>query len=515
MSITPNALFHADCLDLMQRLGTECIDLVYLDPPYPSAPDPSPKENGSPDWRRRLSWVCQQSKRVLKATGVLYFHTQPQWLFFVRLLLNQVFGEKFYHDEIVWQPKSRPLQMSRSRADYDVIVCYTKSDISIRKPVLRSLTRDESLQRFTKSDERGPFTLTSLTGPIDRPNLRFAWRGMVPAPGQSWRFNLERLEELETEGRVYRDCSSPVPKLKSYLTEHPGIEIGNIWTDIPRLSPQSSEAVNFSTQKPLGLIERLLHRSSEQGSVVLDPFCGSGTTIVAAERHHRKWITCDNSKEAVEISLQRLQGESQVSGEPNYVFDAEDLKKYPVKSKGFERLAIRLSDFNPSIQFEYIINRPVPFEESQHFEFKEIKSPRGAIDNVVNASDEYAVGFLNSEGGSILWGIRDDRIVVGVQLNSEQRDILKRNVLNKLATIQPAIDPSEFQITIHEIHDEHGGKITDLCVVELTVPASDSDEPYYTSSGQLFVKLNGLNKLLKGPSATQFIRNWAVRKTAR
>jgi hypothetical protein len=181
----------------------------------------------------------------------------------------------------------------------------------------------------------------------------------------------------------------------------------------------------------LGLLERLLQKGSHEGEVVLDPFCGSGTTILAAERHHRKWIACDISKDAIEISTSRLMNEG--ISVPNFsVGDIEVLRQIPARSARFKRVALRLDDYTALAEFEYTLNHPVHMEETRHFEFKEIKSSAGAVGSIVNTSDEYAVAFLNSEGGRIFWGIRNhDRIVIGVPLNYEQRDKVRRDVHTK------------------------------------------------------------------------------------
>jgi hypothetical protein len=378
------------------------------------------------------------------------------------------------------------------------------------------LTQEELRRKYTEADERGPFALADLTAVVVRPHLQFEWLGLRPPPGRSWRFNAETLTALDNEGRIYRSGPKRPPRLKQYLSESEGVDVGTIWTDIPMLSRASAENTRFPTQKPLGVLERLLQKCSEAGNTVLDPFCGSGTTIVAAERHQRKWIACDSSKEAVELSAKRIikeLGDSQATSFS--IADAEALHQFPIKPRPQSRpVAVRLRDFNSIGQFDFVLNHSVSIEETRHFEFKEVKGTN-AVDTIVNTSDEYAVAFLNSEGGRIYWGIRDnDRVVVGVRLSYQDRDRVRRNVSAKLNEIEPRLDPSQYRIEIHEIHDEHGTAVPDLCIVELIVPASNFSEPYYTAGGEAWVKLDGNKQKLKGRAMTEFIRRKLQGSTA-
>jgi predicted HTH transcriptional regulator len=162
-------------------------------------------------------------------------------------------------------------------------------------------------------------------------------------------------------------------------------------------------------------------------------------------------------------------------------------------------VVVRIEDFPWIGPQEFILNHRVAIEETSHFEFKEIKSGAGAVDIIVNTSDEYAVAFLNSEGGRIYWGIRDkDRMVVGVQFNYQEGDKVRRDVSAKLHQIEPRVDPSKYRVEIHDVHDENGTKAPNLCVVELVVPASGLSEPYYTSGGGARVKVDGNKQRLKG-----------------
>ncbi len=157
-------------------------------------------------------------------------------------------------------------------------------------------------------------------------------------------------------------------------------------------------------------------------------------------------------------------------------------------------------------QIRFVQGQPVPFEETLFYEFKEIKgkNPAGSI---TNTSDEYAVAFLNREGGRIFWGIRDsDRITVGVTLDERQRDDVRTQVSAKLTSIQPAISVEDWQLEFHQIYNLHAETIEDLWVVELLTSPPKERDVFYTNSGELFIKTEGGKQKLLGPQVTEFIR---------
>lgn len=158
-----------------------------------------------------------------------------------------------------------------------------------------------------------------------------------------------------------------------------------------------------------------------------------------------------------------------------------------------------------------LLNKMITLEEDRFHEFKEIKgkNPFGAIQNT---ADEYVVAYLNSEGGSIFWGIRNnDRVVCGVYLTYEDRDKLRQNISNKLVSIQPAIDPTAFKVHFHQIIDEEGNSIENLTVLEIVVPRIDSNTLYFTAGNEAFVRIDGIKKKLSGPE----IQDWIVRRMSR
>jgi len=148
------------------------------------------------------------------------------------------------------------------------------------------------------------------------------------------------------------------------------------------------------------------------------------------------------------------------------------------------------TDVPEPAQFRFYVNQPIPIEETRHYEFKEVTG-KNLVSAIINASDEYAVAFLNSGGGHIFWGVRNtDRVAVGVQLNYEQRDRIRRQVWEKLFTIQPATALTKYRVELHPPYDGTE-EILDLYVIELVVPAGDPRTMYTTARGVVFVKTDG------------------------
>lgn len=153
----------------------------------------------------------------------------------------------------------------------------------------------------------------------------------------------------------------------------------------------------------------------------------------------------------------------------------------------------------------FVLGAPVKLEETRTLELKEVKGAN-PVNAIANAADENAVAFLNSEGGTILWGVQDfGRVVVGVALPPGESDRLRQAILAKLHGIQPEIDPTRFRLEIHRIQNAPAG--SDLVVVELVVPRVDHTDPFYTSGGEVFVRLDGAKKKLTGPQLTAWIKH--------
>jgi len=170
--------------------------------------------------------------------------------------------------------------------------------------------------------------------------MMYEWKGW-PCPAKGWRYQVERMAELDAEGRIHYPTHpdgspdhSRRPRLKRYLREQKGPVIGNVWTDVPPVNSQARERTGYPTQKPLALLERIIKASSDPGDMVLDPFCGCATALVAADRLQRDWAGVDLSELAVQLVNDRIADDRGLWGgvtaltEPPRRTDLGDLPNY-------------------------------------------------------------------------------------------------------------------------------------------------------------------------------------------
>ena len=246
--------------------------------------------------------------RVLKPTGSLYLHCDPTASHYLKVILDTIWGAQNYRNEIVWQRTNVHSDSKTWSHVSDVIFFYSKSAQFTWNPVYTPHT-DEYLgtkYRYRDADGR-TYRLDNMTSPNPRPNMMYEWKGF-PFPPNGWRYSKETMARLDAEGRIwYPDSTSKRPQLKRYLDEMPGRLLSNVWTDIPPINSQAAERLGYPTQKPVALLERIISASSNPGDVVLDPFCGCGTTIAAAQKLGRHWIGIDITNLAIALQKYRLQ----------------------------------------------------------------------------------------------------------------------------------------------------------------------------------------------------------------
>jgi site-specific DNA-methyltransferase (adenine-specific) len=249
--------------------------------------------------------------RVLKPTGSLYLHCDPTASHYLKLILDAIFGPKNFRNEIVWKRTSARSDSRRWNRINDVIFFYTKSDkFTWNKQYIEY--DKEYLDKFYRFVEPGTgrrYASDNLTADgTRRGSSGETWRGInVREKGLHWKYTIEKLEELDKQERIiWPQKKDGVPRYKRYLDEMPGLAIQTIITDIPPLSAQSAEKLNYPTQKPEALLERIIKASSNEGELVLDPFCGCGTTISVAERLKRRWIGIDITHLAITLIKNRL-----------------------------------------------------------------------------------------------------------------------------------------------------------------------------------------------------------------
>jgi len=270
--------------------------------------------------------------RALKSTGSLYLHCDPTASHYLKIVLDAVFGIQNFRAEIVWKRySSHGNVFSNYGRIHDILFFYTKGKDYIWNQVYSDY-RAEYVDSYFKHVEPGTnrrYQLQNVLNPNkDRPNLTYEWNGHT----RVWKWTKDKMQELHNQGRLYYS-STGYPRLKQYLDESPGEKVQDIWDDIGSLSHSGDERLGYPTQKPVALLERILQASSREEDVVLDPFCGCGTTIHAAQKLNRSWIGIDITHLAIALQKYRLKHafelvekrDYDVIGEPESLSSARQL----------------------------------------------------------------------------------------------------------------------------------------------------------------------------------------------
>ena len=351
-------LWTGDNLDIMRGMNSESVDLIYLDPPFNSnrnyaapigseaagaafkdtwtlndvdlawhgeiaEPEPSlyaiidaaglAHGKGMKSYLIMMAVRLLEMRRILKDTGSLYLHCDPTASHYLKLLLDSLFAQTNFRSEITWKRTSAHSDGRQGRQQHgrvrDVLLFYTKGNNRTWNQIYTEYAQ-EYVNNFYKhiDPETGRrYRLDNLTGPggATKGNPQYEVMGVT----RYWRYSRERMHELIDEGRIVQTKPGAVPAYKRYLDEMPGVPLQDLWTDINPISSRSKERTGYPTQKPLALLERIIKASSNEGDVVLDPFCGCATACVAAEKLGRQWAGIDISPNALVQVNNRLRKE--------------------------------------------------------------------------------------------------------------------------------------------------------------------------------------------------------------
>jgi len=386
-----NVLYYGDNLEILRRyIENESVDLVYLDPPFNSNQDYNilfAERNGSRaaaqikafedtwHWDKvsaaayqeiveigpaRVSQAMQafrtflgendmmaylammaprlvELQHVLKPTGSIYLHCDPTASHYLKILMDGVFGPYNFRNEISWQRSQTRSSISRIfKRAHDIILFYSKTGDYHFDLQYKELS-EASLKLYTKKDKRGFYRLVPVVVSGRRKGeTGKTWRGIDPnlrgKSGSHWLTVPAKLEDYEKQGLlVWPKKTNGLPQLKYYLEDNKGVPVTDFWDDIDLISPSSVESLGYPTQKPEALLERVIQASSNEGDLVLDPFCGCGTAIAVAQRLNRRWIGIDITHLAVALMKHRLHDmfgngvQYKVIGEPVSLPDAKAL----------------------------------------------------------------------------------------------------------------------------------------------------------------------------------------------
>jgi len=276
-------------------------------------------------------------RRVLKPTGSIYLHCDPTASHYLKILMDAIFGGDCCLNEIIWKRTHSHGNVARNYGSInDNILFYCKSQNHVWNQLYTPFTAGYIAEKFTGKDPDGRrYQNVTLRNPGVRPNLRYPYtasNGVTYQPHPNgWSCDIKRMQKYDNENRLHYPAKPGGQlRLKMYLDEQPGIRLQNIWEDIPALNSQAQERLGYPTQKPLALMERILSASSNEGDIVLDPFCGCGTTVHAAQKLRREWIGIDITHLAISLIEKRLKDafpgiKYEVHGTPKDLEGARDL----------------------------------------------------------------------------------------------------------------------------------------------------------------------------------------------
>jgi len=485
-----NKLFFGDNLEVLRRhIPVGSVDLIYLDPPFNSNAtynmlfkEPSGEQSaaqiaafedtwkwgpqadeafdeavmaGPPPLAELLKALRQvlgrtnmlaylsmmavrlvEMHRVLKPTGSLFLHCEPTASHYIKLILDNIFSAKNFRNEIIWE-RSQPKGHATTRFSrcHDSIFFYSKSEKAVFNPQYTEHDPGylERFYRFVEPETGRRYRLGDLTNPHkERPNLTYEF---PPGSGtvRVWRWTQERMLQAWKAGRVVIP-EGGVAQYKRYLDEMSGTLIKDIWYDIEHLHGSSREYMGYQTQKPEALLERIIRAASNEGDIVLDPFCGCGTAVAVAERLKRRWIGIDVTYLAIDLIRKRLQ-------------DSFKHELAPYEEIGIPRdvpSAARLFQLNP-FQFEYWALASVGARSA-----REKRGADRGIDGVMNLRDEYSGEYkkiiLQVKGGHVavsqvrdLQGVLDrEKAEIGVFLTLKRPT---RQMREEAAAAGSFIDP--------------------------------------------------------------------------
>jgi len=269
-------------------------------------------------------------RRVLKPTGSIYLHCDPTASHYLKILMDAAFGPQHFRNEIIWKRTSSHNRPRRWGPVHDVILFYTASQQFTWNRIFQDYSESYVKERYSTVDSRGQYFADNLTGPGMRsgPSGQ-SWRGIDPGTKQrhwelppdrslpDWfifpdgyaQMNVqERLDVLHEQGLIHHSVRpGGLPRYKRYLQSQKGMPIQDIILDTFPINAMAQERLGYPTQKPEALLERILQASSNEGDLILDPFCGCGTTVNVAERLHRRWVGIDITHLAIALIRNRLQ----------------------------------------------------------------------------------------------------------------------------------------------------------------------------------------------------------------
>ena len=318
-------VYCGDNLDRLQKLPPACVDLIYIDPPFNSnrnyevfwgeTKEKRAFEDRHESTKAYIDYMrprCVELARVLKPTGSFYYHCDWHAAHYVKVMLDEIFGENNFVNEIIWKRQSSHNDAKQGSKHlgrvHDTLFLYSGGEEYTFNHQYRPYDPKyvEDFYRYSENETGRRYRLGDITAPgggaPSKGNPYYEFLGVK----RYWRYSQERMQELYEQGRIVQTKPGTVPQYKRFLDEGKGNPLGSVWDDIQPLHGSDAERLGYPTQKPLSLLERVLEISSSPNDIVLDAFCGCGTALVAAQKLKRQWIGIDISPTACRVMAKRL-----------------------------------------------------------------------------------------------------------------------------------------------------------------------------------------------------------------
>ena len=439
MDLETNVIYCGDCLKKLKDIPDESVELIYIDTPFSSDRDYVAfwKEQEKRHFEDRFENVqayieymrprVKELYRVLKQKGSFYYHCDWHASHYIKVMLDRddLFGYSNFRNEIIWKRAFAHNDPNKYGHLHDTLLFYTKSKKWTWNKVMIPYSAEYIEKYYRYNDKSGrSFLSRSLTAPGGR-GPKYEWKGIT----RNWRVTKENMEKLEKEDKIFY-TKNGIPRYKQYAEEIKGMSLQSIWTDILPIVTWTKENLGYPTQKPSALLERVINSSSNEGDIVLDAFCGCGTSIVEAQKLKRKWIGIDISPTACRVMGNRLESLGLKIGKDFTIKDmpktVEELRGYPafefqnwvINALGGVPNKIRVRDMG-------IDGKLYPIEDVKK-EKKEDRDMFGVIDNYipiqVKRTDQIGRPEIDSFESAMKRDKRNKGIVIGFDFS---RDALK------------------------------------------------------------------------------------------
>lgn len=317
-----NTLWLQDSISAIKQIQKNSVSLVYLDPPFFT--ERSHESNSfdgnrisfSDIWKKGINEyldfmknIFTNSLQVLKKDGSIFVHCDWHASHYLKIELDKVFGYHNFRNEIIWKRHNSQNNAKQGTKLFgrmhDTIFVYSKTREYTWNQIYQPYSEDYVRRVYSKKDKNGElYALGDLSGPggSSKGNPYFEFLGKK----QYWRYNKQKIQQLYKEGEIIQTSPNTSPKIKRYLKNMKGVPLSDMWADITTDQTSRKKSVFYPTQKPLELLKRIIHCSTNIGDVVLDPFCGGGTSLISAHQTNRKWIGIDSNPKAIETVKNRF-----------------------------------------------------------------------------------------------------------------------------------------------------------------------------------------------------------------